>query len=645
MLRGGLLLLALTSLAARPPAARLGSTERDQTPVVEAPIDRVTVYSNRAQVTRAARPLLPSGPTVLRFERLPPTIEPTSVRVSATGARVLRAEVSSVQTEAIAVDSFRAQLEKLEALQASRQALVDARQLAREELELIQTLQPASFVEAAQRNGRPLPKVSMSGWLETADFFIRRADQSRKRIESLHEDLRPLDREIKTLADALSKLKLGNGLRRYTEVWAVVDSPRAKATSVRLTYRVPGPRWQPVYDLHYDPVESALVVYTGAVVAQQTGEDWTDANLSFSTGVPEDGIALPPLLTWTLGEKGDFLPVVKAKRAPAAPRPQAPVSPPPSRRFETEEEVRALKARLAKAIDAPGATAPAPRARRRQPEREPASSPPRDEARQSAPDSRRILNTGSVASSIESSSFGGRRDATYVRRNLALTQRQAPSLLTALGGTPAAMTGGVEFIYDSPTRSDVRSDGEAIKIPVAVERFKTDGFYEATPGLATTAYLRARLTNESTRPMLAGPTNIFVGGRFIGQGAIRTTAPQKQVEFGLGADESIKLTRRVVPTTREEGVFTTHAVTRYRILIQAVNYHRQAVRLEVLEPVPKSTHEDIEVELLEMTPKPSEGPDADGILRFVLPLEPGAKKTIEIIYAVDRPADLELRQN
>ena len=658
--RNALTALALGCVAAAPPAARLGSTERTQTPPLQAPIDRVVVYSNRAQVVRTTTIRLKKGANVFRFERLPPSVLDESVRVSATGARVLRAEVSTIETEGVAIAAVQAQLDDMEALRRQRRVLIDAQRIESTSLELLQSLQPAAFVPEQDRNGRALAAVSPAAWLATSKFFQKRAETARRQLATLEQRRRPLDTKIDELRRKLARVRLSGDARRYTEVFAVVESAVAKSSVLSLAYDIAGPSWQPVYDLHYDPSGGRLAVYTGAIVRQQTGEDWTDARLTFSTGVPDKNIAVPELLTWTLGEERDFMPQVRPARRPPPP---AVMAPPEPLLDGPSEALLALRDQYAAAMQS------APGAKVKTPVPPPAPRPTRESGRsvrrKPAPKSRTRTTeryaeavervTPASGDDVEELRIEGsisswrskrrRRGPSLTTRAFALSQAVAPDRLAGLArSTPAVMTGGREFLYAAPTRTAIPSDGQPIKVAVAVERFDTEGFHESTPGVSTTAYLRARLTNRSTRPMLAGPTNIFVGGRFIGQGKVKTTAPQKQIEFGLGADESIKLVRKVMPSTREEGVFSKHSVTKYRVVIQAANYHRRPVRLEVLEPIPKSKKDDIEIKVLSMNPKPTKGPDASGIVRFQLDLTAGATRTIEIVYEIDRPADFELRQ-
>ena len=340
-------LVAAAALGAAPPSARLGSEERRDTETVSAPIDEVTVYSNRARITRRARIQLSAGARVIRFEQLPPGVLRDSVRVTAHGARIMRAEVETVPTESIAIETLAESVDRLEALQEKQQALLDASGVEAKQLEFIKSLQPAPFVDAKDRDGRGLPAVSLPGWLATAEFFDRRATQTRREILRLERQRRPLDAEINALTRDL-RTKGAGAQRQRTVVYAVVQVPATKRVTLTLEYDVHGPTWSPVYDLHFAPEEARLTVFTAAVVRQETGEDWTGAQLHFSTGVPDESIALPRLSTWTLGEKGDFVPEVRPTTRP--PASQTLPGPTPARDGPSEA-LLALNDRLTSALD------------------------------------------------------------------------------------------------------------------------------------------------------------------------------------------------------------------------------------------------------------------------------------------------------
>ena len=210
---------------------------------------------------------------------------------------------------------------------------------------------------------------------------------------------------------------------------------------------------------------------------------------------------------------------------------------------------------------------------------------------------------------------------------------------------PAVSAGGLDYVYQAPTKATIASSGKQVRIPLASQTFKATAFHEATPALATTAFLRARVRNDGKRPLLRGPATIFGDGELVGVGEIQTTGPGGDIEFPLGADQDVKLVRQVVPNTKTTGVIMKSEETTYDVQIQVANYKKQKVTVEIVDQVPRSRRDKVGVKLLGVQPAATGAPDADGVIRWRLDLAPGATQTLKLSYLITRPKDWQLYQN
>lgn len=210
---------------------------------------------------------------------------------------------------------------------------------------------------------------------------------------------------------------------------------------------------------------------------------------------------------------------------------------------------------------------------------------------------------------------------------------------------PAVSAGGLDYVYQAPTKATIASSGKQVRIPLASQTFKATAFHEATPALATTAFLRARVRNDGKRPLLRGPATIFGDGELVGVGEIQTTGPGGDIEFPLGADQDVKLVRQVVPSTKTTGVIMKAEETTYDVQIQVANYKKQKVTVEIVDQIPRSRRDKVEIKLLAVQPAATGAPDADGVIRWRLDLAPGATQTLKLSYRITRPKDWQLYQN
>jgi uncharacterized protein (TIGR02231 family) len=210
--------------------------------------------------------------------------------------------------------------------------------------------------------------------------------------------------------------------------------------------------------------------------------------------------------------------------------------------------------------------------------------------------------------------------------------------------SPAALAGGLDHVYRTPTRVDVAPDGQVHRVPLARESLPVEVFYEATPALAPHAFLRATVTNRSPRPILGGPVGIFVAGGFAGDGQLETTGPGGVLRLPVGADEDVRTERRVLVETRREGVFSKDDLTTYRVEIDVQSGKKRPIRVVVREPLPSTGNEKIEVRDVRIEPKADPTFDDPGVVTWAVDVAPGKVAKLALTYTVRRPADFQLFQ-
>ncbi len=690
--RRGVILACLAAIATAAPVAAgptvpnivVGQTAVESAPRVEAHIAEVTVYSDRARVRRRGSVTLKPGAAVVRLPDLPGAAFVDTVRLSAAGARVLRVEAVPIERERFSIEQAKKLLEELDAV-ADRSAELDDRAAVDDWLVSVVTrLAPAAPVSEEKREGRKPLAVDVPSWWRALDFLGARATAARTRLAALVDERRVLVERQQKLRTDIAALNQGGFSARVVEVSAVLESTGG-AASLELEYFVPGARWKPAYDLHYAMSKGLLRLDTTAMVEQRTGEDWTNAALLLSTATPGRGIDLPELLTWTLGEQADFVPRLRPRPAPvtAAPLASAPPAPPSARTLARGIDEDMLRARIARAAtgdgydlakrvstDKPEAAETMsmqnsqqerrlarPRSKSQSyrgsgaPSGAPAAAPAMEmDDEESAPMPTVASAMPSPMSAVVSApairSRSASQEPSYASVPLALydvtSSRQPPTLGDPY--LPAVTAGGLDYIYPAPTPVTIPSTGQELRIPLASQSFRASAFYEATPGLAATAFLRARVRNDGKRPLLRGPATIFGDGELVGVGEIKTTGPGGEIELPLGADQDIRLVRQVVPSSKTTGLIMKSEETTYDVQIQIGNYKKQAATVEVMDQVPSSRKDKVEVKLLATDPAPTAGPDADGVVRWRVDLAPGATRTLRLRYVITRPKDWVLFQ-
>jgi hypothetical protein len=623
--------------------------------LVEAPIAEVTVFSDRARVKRRGRVAGASGIAAVRFPGLPGAAEPDSIRVSVAGGRVLRVEAAPRERKRATVAQAARLLDLLDAV-ADRLAEIDDRRANDDwEVQFLKQVAPAPFVPEEKREGRKVPASDVASWMTALDFFGARSRAAGGRVIRLEGDRRGLIRERDRLMADYKALDSGGLTDRIVEVVAIVELARPDA-ELELEYFIPGARWTPAYDLHYASARGQIRIETAAVVRQTTGEDWTDAALSFSTAMPGRGIDAPELLAWTLGEQSEFIPSARARgdedskgdtdhdgipdtydKCPDEPEDhdgEEDGCPEPVLNLATtgDEAIKGLRfeiskgrgrlGRLQRDVPADGKPLELPPA--------PVPAPARE-----APGKRRWF------------SFTPSNEQTQTIITVAgelFDAPAAPRPELSDPRLPAVSAGGFDYVYRAPVRATIASSGKEIRIPLASQAFRTAVFHQATPSLNATAFLHARVRNDGKQSLLRGPVTIFGDGELVGVGEIQTTGPGGDIELPLGADQDVRLVRNVVPRTKTTGLIIKSDETTYDVTIQVGNYKKQKLAIEIADQIPRSGRDKVEVSLLGAQPAALGAPDADGVLRWRLELAPGATQTLKLSYRITRPKGWRLEQ-
>jgi uncharacterized protein (TIGR02231 family) len=275
------------------------------------PIVAVTVLEDRAAITRRGAVPLAAGQHRLAIERVAPVLADKTLTATATGARVLdvRCEryLAPWRDPAVAADEpperLRAERVRLEAERdraAARAAAARAESAALVELAAAALRDLA--VGAARGTAAPGAAAALAE-LDALDAAARaRCVDAELAAEDLGRALARLDARIaraeqeagEEAARLVIDLIVEPGAAPGAEAGAAADAPADAVVTVH--YVVPGAAWRPYHRAVLAQREAPRVEWqTSACVWQATGEDWTDAALTFSLERPSLGVEPPEL--------------------------------------------------------------------------------------------------------------------------------------------------------------------------------------------------------------------------------------------------------------------------------------------------------------------------------------------------------------
>jgi uncharacterized protein (TIGR02231 family) len=264
---------------------------------LEAPIKEVTVYSDRALVTRRGGIQLEAGEHELRVNNLPQFLR-DSLRAAGRGTKgihILNVDVSTAflsrppEAELVSLqDELERLVQKQQLLGARRDALNDRRQ----------------WLRALGEQSRDFAKGLAQGQMkpqDCADFFSFAANQALQDAEAaqgLEVEMKQVQQEIAAKKRELAQ-KQGDTLADRLAAVVTVALAEAGEFELELSYLVLGAAWHPQYDVRVqmsgEQSEGDVELTYVGVVQQSTGERWENAGLSLSTARPSLAAVLPEL--------------------------------------------------------------------------------------------------------------------------------------------------------------------------------------------------------------------------------------------------------------------------------------------------------------------------------------------------------------
>lgn len=266
----------------------------------QATISAVTVYQDRAQVTRSVSVSLKPGSQIIAVEGLPVLLQDDSVRVDAKGTA--RATITGIevkrsfltQTADKRVKEIEAELRQLErklaGLDARKAGLVAQKGF-------VDSIKVAWGERISQQLAIGKPT---SAELNEAMGFV---GSNTVKVEDQQREIEQEKQVIKEQIDALKRKKqeaAGSYRKESKTVEVAVETSREGKLTLDLSGVVNQATWEPGYDVRLAQDGASAELTYRAQVRQQTGEDWSNVPLTLSTARPASGGAPPTLYPWRI---------------------------------------------------------------------------------------------------------------------------------------------------------------------------------------------------------------------------------------------------------------------------------------------------------------------------------------------------------
>jgi len=282
--------------------------DRDNIKIVESKISEVTVYTDRALVTRRGTVALTGNERELTIATLPATLETESVR--ATGAGTVAVRLLGVHTETVfsseptgdRIAELTQQIQELEIQKRAIQEQIASRNIQLKFVENLSEKSVGSFASSIAKQ--------QIGLNETGELLNFLGSNYKKYVSAIAQHERQqheLDKQIQALQQQLRQVQNPHSQQSFNIIVAIEPSGSGNF-ELEVSYVVMRARWTPLYDLRVNTTNNQINLNYLAEVNQNTGEAWTGVALTLSTAKPGLGSLPPKLQPW-------FIDIVHPKSA------------------------------------------------------------------------------------------------------------------------------------------------------------------------------------------------------------------------------------------------------------------------------------------------------------------------------------------
>ena len=289
---------------------------------VTSSISEVTVYPDRARVTRTAMASLPIGTSVLEFPGLPAALDESSIEVSAKADAPLTIEGIDVRQEFLVSSAS----PKAQDLERQLQELLDQEKSLQGQKDVCEEKQKFFRNLSAGLGKMDKEPINLDDIRKLYTFYSEEISNLSGNILSIEHSETKLAPEIDRVKRELDALRNAAQKSQRTLLVSVKAGAAAKG-EFTLRYVIGNASWISSYDARIDSGTGKVELLYNALVRQKTGEDWNNVRLTLSTAQPGHNGRMPELMPSYV----DYItqePVASARaefaQAPLAPAPNQP---------------------------------------------------------------------------------------------------------------------------------------------------------------------------------------------------------------------------------------------------------------------------------------------------------------------------------
>ncbi len=526
----------------------------------------------------------------------------------------------------------------LQELEKSLEAIGSKIKLERTYLSVIS--EELTFLQSNKEIGGKNEQLTIANLQQVSDFYgnkltslkLKEIERS-KTVEDLDKQKNNIQNQIRTLT---SKKEFPAG-----EILVKVDAAKNGSYLVEISYVASNAGWFPSYDIRAKNINEPVQLIYKANVKQDTKEDWNNVKLKFSSSDPNVSGVAPELRTYFLNYN----------------------TLPPSYKL-TSNSVSG-KVRDNTGLPLPGATVLVQGTTIgtvTDVEGNYSITIPNNAGQltysfvgfdsQTLPVSGNVMNVTmqenkSALDEVVVIGYGVQKNpslASSLQGRVAGVSAEKSALKIRGASSLAIPTAQVEnqttVNFEIKTPWSVKSDNKNYTVDIEHYDLPAIFQYYSVPKIDKDAFLIAKIIDWEKYSLLEGEANVFFEETYVGKTLLDVRYASDTLEISLGRDKKVSVNREKIKNfTTKQFIGNKKEETRtWKTTVR--NNKNQAINMIVLDQVPVSTSEEIEVDVQNISGAKHDA--ESGEIEWQFTLNPNDKKEFDLKYAVKFPKSRNL---
>ncbi len=267
-------------------------------PSIATQIAAVTVYTDRALVTRQGTISLTGTEHELILTELPPTLDPESVRVSGKGQVAVKLQgvttdrQYTIEPVVERIAELTAEIDRLETDKRHLQYQINTIALQSSFIFGLREKTETTFSRSLANQ-----QIGLEDTQNLLTFMGTKNSEYALATEDLQHQQRQIDKRLKSLQLQLREVQTPYS-KESLELRVAIEPAGAGEFQLEVVYTIDRASWTPLYDLRVQSASNSIQLNYLAEITQTTGEDWSNVSLILSTAKPGLGTLPPKLDPW-----------------------------------------------------------------------------------------------------------------------------------------------------------------------------------------------------------------------------------------------------------------------------------------------------------------------------------------------------------